>query len=358
MRHYCITGGIGAGKSYVCRRLESHGASIYDCDSNAKRLLNNNEGIRTAMKRLIGDEAYNADGTLNKPVVARFLLASEENKQRINAIVHPAVMDDFYRSGMQWMESAILYEAHLEHYVDSVVAVTAPAETRIRRIMQRDGITYDKAKEWLDKQADQEEVANRADHVITNDGTADVDKQIEDILERLRAADNRANSQPSQVKSNNKQINHNTNMQKTILAISGKPGLYELVSRAKANLIVEALDGTHRRMPAFASDRVTSLADIAMYTDEEDLPLMNIMSALRDMEGGKKSSINWRKASATELQEYFARFVPNFDRERVHNSDIKKLLQWYDILVEAGITNFEEVLKPTNGDNIDDRIEA
>lgn len=135
---------------------------------------------------------------------------------------------------------------------------------------------------------------------------------------------------------------------KTILAISGKPGLYELVSRGKSSLIVEALDGTHKRMPAFGTDRVTSLSDIAMYTEDEDLPLSVIMAALRDMEEGKKVSINWRKASADELQEYFAKFVPNFDRDRVHNSDIKKLLQWYDILVEAGITNFEEVLGDSN----------
>ena len=146
-------------------------------------------------------------------------------------------------------------------------------------------------------------------------------------------------------------------MQKTILAISGKPGLYELVSRGKGSLIVEALDGTRKRMPAFATDRVTSLADIAMYTDDDDMPLGQVMAALRDMESGKNTSLNWRKASTADLQEYFAKFVPNFDRDRVHASDIKKLLQWYDILVNAGITNFEEVLKPTNGDNIDDRTE-
>lgn len=146
-------------------------------------------------------------------------------------------------------------------------------------------------------------------------------------------------------------------MQKTILAISGKPGLYELVSRGKGSLIVEALDGTHKRMPAFATDRVTSLADIAMYTDDDDMPLGQVMAALRDMESGKNTSLNWRKASTADLQENFAKFVPNFDRDRVHASDIKKLLQWYDILVNAGITNFEEVLKPTNGDNIDDRTE-
>ena len=74
------------------------------------------------------------------------------------------------------------------------------------------------------------------------------------------------------------------------------------------------------------------------------------MCALRDMESAKKVSINWRKASAKELQDYFAKFVPNFDRDRVHNSDIKKLLQWYDILVEAGITDFEETLKPANSE--------
>ena len=144
-------------------------------------------------------------------------------------------------------------------------------------------------------------------------------------------------------------------MGKTILAISGKPGLYELVSRGKGSLIVENLTD-HKRMPAFASDRVTSLADIAMYTDDEDMPLGNILIALCDMEGGKKASIDYKKASGKELNDYFAKFVPNFDRDRVHTSDIKKLVQWYNILIEAGV-NFEEDLKPTNGDNVEDREE-
>ena len=144
-------------------------------------------------------------------------------------------------------------------------------------------------------------------------------------------------------------------MSKTILAISGKPGLYELVSRGKGSLIVENLLD-HKRMPAFASDRVTSLADIAMYTDDEDMPLGNILIAQRELEGGKKASIDYKKASGKELNDYFAKFVPTFDRDRVHTSDIKKLIQWYNILIEAGI-NFEEDLKPTNGDNVEDREE-
>lgn len=146
-------------------------------------------------------------------------------------------------------------------------------------------------------------------------------------------------------------------MLQTILAISGKPGLYKLVSRAKNSLIIEALDETHRRMPAFAADKITSLADIAMYTDAEDVPLHKVLTSLKELEQGKPASIDYRKASGDELREYFAKVLPDFDRDRVHNSDIKKLLQWYNILIANGITDFDEELKPTEGDNIDNRLE-
>ncbi len=129
-------------------------------------------------------------------------------------------------------------------------------------------------------------------------------------------------------------------MDYTILSVSGKPGLYKLVSRAKMNLIVEALDSTHRRVPVFASDRVTSLQDIAMYTNADDVPLMNILDAVLKKEDGKVCSLNYRKCSKEELHEYFASVLPDYDRDRVHDSDIKKLLQWYNILVEAGVTDF------------------
>lgn len=146
-------------------------------------------------------------------------------------------------------------------------------------------------------------------------------------------------------------------MLQTILSISGKPGLYKLVSRGNNNLIVEALDGTNKRQPMFATDRVTSLADIAMFTDSEDVPLGEVLAKVRDKEEGKVSSLNWRKASAKELQAYFAEVLPTFDRDRVHNSDIKKLIQWYNILIQAGVTDFEEEMQPTEGDHIQDRQE-
>ena len=134
-------------------------------------------------------------------------------------------------------------------------------------------------------------------------------------------------------------------MQQTILAIAGKPGLYKLVSRGKNNLIVESLDAAHRRQPAFGSDRITSLSDIAMFTETDDVPLTQILASIKKLENGKKASIDFKKASAAELHEYFSKVLPEWDRDRVKNSHIQKLIQWYNILVEAGITDFEEEQK-------------
>ena len=176
-----ITGGIGSGKSYVCQRLKERGIGVYDCDAGAKKLMASSDEIRGRLVKLIGEDAYEGR-ILNKAVVAKFLLESEENKLAINAIVHPAVIRDFYDSGLQWMESAILYEAHLEHTVDRVVCVVAPEEVRIDRVVKRDSISKERAKQWVDAQIPQEEVAKRTDAVIVNDGVEDVDTQIDKVL--------------------------------------------------------------------------------------------------------------------------------------------------------------------------------
>ena len=131
-------------------------------------------------------------------------------------------------------------------------------------------------------------------------------------------------------------------MQQIILAIAGKPGLYKLVSRGNNNLIVEALDGTHKRMPAFGTERITSLNDIAMFTETDDVPLMDVLDNLKQLENGQKASINEKKASGEELRAYFSKVLPDWDQDRVQNSHIKKLISWYNILVEAGLTDFKD----------------
>ena len=144
-------------------------------------------------------------------------------------------------------------------------------------------------------------------------------------------------------------------MLETILAISGKPGLYRLVSHGNRSLVVESMDAAKKRMPVFGTDKVISLADIAMYTDAEEVPLRQVLNAVKEKEQGAASAFPYKKASKDELSAYLAEVLPNFDRDRVYPSEVKKLIQWYNILVENGVTDFDEALQETPGDNIADR---
>lgn len=131
-------------------------------------------------------------------------------------------------------------------------------------------------------------------------------------------------------------------MLKTVLAISGKPGLYKLISQAKNMLIVEAVSADKKRMPIYASDKVISLGDIAMYTDADEVTLAEVLEAVKAKENGNVASLDYKKASVEELHAFMAEVLPNYDRDRVHNGDIKKLIQWYNLLISNGITEFVE----------------
>ena len=130
-----ITGGIGSGKSHVCQLLKQQGIEIYDCDSAAKRLMRTSDTLKEQQKRLVGDEVY------------------------IDASV------------MEWRECAILFESGFDHLVDRIICVSAPRELRIDRIMKRDGITREKADQWIECKMNQEEVAKRSHIIINNDGS-------------------------------------------------------------------------------------------------------------------------------------------------------------------------------------------
>lgn len=135
-------------------------------------------------------------------------------------------------------------------------------------------------------------------------------------------------------------------MLRTILSIAGKPGLYKLVSQGKNMLIVESLiDG--RRIPAYGNDKIVSLGDIAMFTDEEDVPLAKIFKNMLDKEQGAEVTMDAKKASSAELAAYLQEVLPYFDRDRVHPNDIRKLISWYNLLVKSGNTDFEEKVEET-----------
>lgn len=193
MMKIAITGGIGSGKSYVCRILEKQGIKVYDCDAEAKRLMRTDAELQTGLKKLVGEEVYSADGILQKPVLAQFILTSEANKQAVNDVVHPAVARDFEQSDCEWMESAILFDSGFDRrtHFDKVVCVSAPVAVRLQRIMQRDHISQEKAQQWIDAVMPQEELIARSDYEIVNDGVRDVEAQVVHLLNLLNPSENR-----------------------------------------------------------------------------------------------------------------------------------------------------------------------
>ena len=129
-------------------------------------------------------------------------------------------------------------------------------------------------------------------------------------------------------------------MIKTILSISGRPGLYKLVNRGKNMLIVESLlDG--KRFPAYAHDKVVSLGDISIYTEDEDIALSEVFEAIKEKHNA--STVDVKKLDDADIRAFFADVLPTFDQERVYTNDIRKVFAWYNILINAGITEFAEV---------------
>lgn len=129
-------------------------------------------------------------------------------------------------------------------------------------------------------------------------------------------------------------------MFETVLTISGKPGLYRLLSRGRNMFIVECVDASKKRQPVYDSDQVVMLDDIAIYTDTEEVPLRKVFAKIYEKENGVLS-FDLKMSTPEELVEYFEGIMPDYDRERVYLTHIKKMYSWYNILVANGITDFE-----------------
>lgn len=185
-----ITGGIGSGKSTVCAILAEFGVAVYDSDSRAKRLMNESDRLRERLIERFGNEVYSADG-LNRAYLAERVFGNPEELKALNAIVHPAVMDDFDRWASEQegsyvvLESAILFEASLDKRVDVSVAVMAPKELRIERAMQRDGAQREQIVARMNNQISDEERVERAKYTIVNIDIDNLKSDVEQLHRRL-----------------------------------------------------------------------------------------------------------------------------------------------------------------------------
>ncbi len=199
-----ITGGIASGKSTVCRRLEAAGFNIFYCDDEAKRIIRTHPEVRKELKELVGNDVYNAEGQLVKSVLAAYLCRGKECAKRVDAIVHPRVaeawaacvtertsdnanrnntlstqelprtvtVDDLCNlpsASTLVMECALLFESGFDALVNQSVLVHVTSQTQLNRLMQRDGISESKAREWIALQLPEEEKMRRATFILPND---------------------------------------------------------------------------------------------------------------------------------------------------------------------------------------------
>jgi len=135
-----------------------------------------------------------------------------------------------------------------------------------------------------------------------------------------------------------------------ILSIGGRPGLYKLLTQTRTGFVGESLlDG--KRLTVGLRSNVSVLSEIAIYTLEEEIPLREVFQKIKEREGGNKTSVS-HKADKLELEEYFFEILPNYDEDRVYPSDIKKIIQWYNILVDKEITEFVEASQGTGPEGV------
>lgn len=186
-----ITGGIGSGKSTVCRLFAQRGVAVYDSDAAAKRLMSGDDGLRRRITARFGDDAY-CDGALNRAYLARRVFSDAQALADLNAIVHPAVMADFeawagrQRGDYVVLESAILFESGLEHAVDRTVAVLAPLELRIERTVLRDGCDVSEVRRRIAAQTDDDTLRARADYTLVNILESDLEPAVAELDRRFR----------------------------------------------------------------------------------------------------------------------------------------------------------------------------
>ena len=190
-----ICGGIGSGKSTICRMFEERGVAVYDSDARAKALMNESAELRAALTAEFGEECY-TDGELNRAVLASKVFGSEEQLARLNSIVHPAVKDDYLlwteqqQGEYSILESAILYESGFDALVDKTVAVLAPLPLRIERAMERDGATREQVEARIKAQMSDDELVTRADFTIVNIHLEDVEKDVAELHYRFKMINN------------------------------------------------------------------------------------------------------------------------------------------------------------------------
>ena len=192
-----ITGGIGSGKSLVCRIFRQLGVPVYDADSHAKELMTTDGILISGIKKEFGDLSYHPDGALNRVYLADHVFQDQKKLELLNSLVHPRVKADYEKWVEQnktahylLKEAALLFEAGTDKTLDKIIVVHAPVELRVKRVQYRDAHrTVDQIKAIVEKQMPEDEKLKRADYIIVNDETELVIPQVLKLHEKFNAAE-------------------------------------------------------------------------------------------------------------------------------------------------------------------------
>ena len=304
MKTVLITGGIASGKSEVCRWLASKGLPVYDSDSRTKALYDSVPGLKARVEEAIG-LPFAQIGVIFEDVAKR---------EALEAVVYPEVLKDFlgWRAAQTgpvvFFESAIALEKPIfDGLWDEVWLVRAPLEQRLAR-NPRTAARLASQKETGEEQADV---------VIENDSSLEeLHKKVDNLLNDMK-----------------------TDLSK-ILSISGQHGLYKFLALSRNNsAIAEALSDGHRTV-FDPHSRITTLSDIAIYTEEGEFKLKDVFLAINKALDGKEAPTS--KSPEAEIKAVFGKAVPNYDPDRFYFSHMKKILDWYNELVKFASLDFVE----------------
>ena len=333
MSTFLVTGGIGSGKSEVCRCILSKGYPVYDSDARAKCLYDEVPGLAERVDAALGGGLLDASGKLDRKALARVVFSSSDALRKLEAIIHPEVLKDFlrWRDGYEdvpvFMESAIAASSPLfKDLFDAVVYVDAPEQVRLERACSRDSARPEAVLERIRKQ----DFGSLApDFVILNDGT----------LEELRARTDATLEKIVYLHSQNiKKQEMKTDLTK-ILSVSGHHGLYRYIAQARNGAIAESLSDGKRTVFDLRS-RITTLADIAIFTSEGELKLKEVFEALHAALG--EADAPAAKSDPEQIKALFAKAVPNYDEDRFYVSHMKKVVEWYNELKAFASLDFAE----------------
>ena len=296
-----VTGGIASGKSEVCGYLSSKGYPVYDCDSRTKALYDSVPGLKARLETELGVPFSEL----------RIIFSDPAKKVRLEEIVYPLVRDDIsaWKSGLgarfAFIESANALDYPIfDGLYDAVLLVVSEPGTRALR-----------NPAYAERAALQNIDASRADYIIENNSTIDalreeVDKFINSTMK--------------------------TDLAK-ILTVSGTHGLYEFVAQARNGAIAESLSDKKRTVFSGTS-RISSLADIAIYTSEGEMRLAEVFTAMKAVLGEAEAPSS--KAPAAEIEKLFSKAIPNYDSDRFYVSHMKKVVDWYNELAKYASLEF------------------